>query len=154
MDEQDRRKILYGAWTNMMYRCNNPKNRRYHNYGGRGIKVSSEWESFEEFYLWAINNGHQENLSLERIDNDGDYSPDNCKWATIKEQNINRRNVHEIEIDGETKTVMEWCKIYDLNPGTFYSRYNIYGWDLVKSITTPVQIVRKNHTGFKDKYAK
>ena len=84
---------LYNIWTSMKQRCGNPKANEYENYGGRGITVCEEWEKdFEAFYDWALKNGYAHNLTIDRKDNDKGYYPDNCKWATMKEQQNNRRN--------------------------------------------------------------
>lgn len=147
MKEQKERKKLYGAWKNMLYRCNNPNHSRYEDYGGRGITVCEEWHDFETFYKWSVENGHSEKLSLDRVNNDGMYEPSNCQWSSILEQQNNRRGNHIITINGESKTTQEWCKIYDLNYNTFFNRYNILKWDLEKSITTPVK-GRKSPRGF------
>lgn len=131
----------------MLYRCHNPNHKKYLHYGGRGIEVVSEWHDFDVFLNWAISNGHSEGLTLERIDNNGNYEPDNCKWETYEQQNKNRRSVHEITINGETKNANEWCEVYNLNRSTFYTRYNVYGWDAIRAIITPT--IRKRPSGYK-----
>ncbi|MCF8012566.1 MAG: hypothetical protein K9L56_14950 [Clostridiales bacterium] len=80
---------IHSLWSSMKQRCMNENDKAYKNYGGRGIEVCEEWIDFETFYKWASNNGYEEGLMLERIDNDGDYCPDNCKWVSRKEQNNN-----------------------------------------------------------------
>lgn len=95
------------ALINIKRRCYNPRSKAYPNYGGRGIKLCPEWKgSAEAFYLWAMGAGHTMGLTLDRIDNNGDYSPDNCRWATMKTQLRNNRRNHRIQ----GKTIAEWCE--------------------------------------------
>lgn len=103
---------LYQAWRRMLYRCYNPKNPSYQRYHGR-INVCTEWKySFENFLRWAIENGWESGLSLDRVNNDGDYSPSNCRWATAKQQARNRSSCVYLTHNGVTKTLMEWCEEY------------------------------------------
>ena len=115
---------LYGIWQGMKGRCENPNNARYNRYGGRGISVCKEWkEDFIAFRDWALTNGYDDGLTIDRIDNDGGYSPDNCRWATIKEQSNNRSTNINITIGNSTRNLMEWCEIFGLNYKKIYSRY-------------------------------
>ena len=96
----------------MKERCNNPKNKRFKNYGARGIKVCDEWEhSFTKFENWAMANGYKAGLSIDRIDNDKGYSPENCKWSTYVEQNRNRGNYNRlITYNGKTQCIAAWAE--------------------------------------------
>lgn len=98
-------KRLYEIWRSMHYRCENEKHTSYPNYGGRGIKVCEGWNSFVYFAIWAIENGYDEDLTLDRIDNDGDYHPNNCRWVDAREQANNKRGVPYLKTtDGRTKS--------------------------------------------------
>ena len=115
---------LYNLWVSMKERCNNPNNSRYHRYGGRGITVCKEWrDSFLNFKKWAYENGYQENLSIDRKDNDGNYEPSNCKWATNKEQCNNRSTNIVIKYKGVEKTATEWSKETGIDSHTIIKRY-------------------------------
>lgn len=126
---------LYQIWRKMRYRCNNPRNVCYPNYGARGIKVCEEWDSsFIAFQNWALNHGYQESLSIDRIDNDGDYSPENCRWCTMEQQANNRRNNLIIKYDGQTKTVAEWSKLIHIPRHRLYKRLE-NGWPIEDALT-------------------
>ncbi len=90
-----RKTKLYFIWCNMKDRCQREKNKRYADWGGRGIKVCPEWQNYEAFHEWAIQNGYEEGLSIDRINNDGNYQPSNCRWITRSEQNANKRKTYK-----------------------------------------------------------
>ena len=105
---------VYKAWKRMLNRCYDPNNASYKYYSGR-IEVCTEWRySFENFLRWSLGNGWQKNLSLDRIDNDGNYEPSNCRWVTMKQQGRNRRTCIYLTHNGVTKTMMEWCEIFNV----------------------------------------
>ena len=102
---------LYSVWQNMLTRCKNPNRKHYDRYGGRGIKVCEEWENnFKIFEEWAFSNGWRKGLTIERIDNDGNYEPSNCRWATLKEQARNRRSNVWLNVDGEKILLFDVAK--------------------------------------------
>lgn len=120
---------LYGIWQGMKGRCDNPHNARYDRYGGRGIVVCDEWRnSFENFYNWAIQNGYSDELTIDRKDNDGNYEPGNCRWSSNQEQCNNRCTNVKITIGNATKTLTEWCVIFELDIYTINARYNRNGF--------------------------
>lgn len=114
---------LYSIWRSMRTRCYNPKAINYQWYGAKGIKVCDEWQCFLPFYDWAVRNGYSDNLTLDRIESDGNYTPENCRWITISEQQQNRSDNALITINGETKCLSEWSRIYGINYGTARSRH-------------------------------
>jgi len=128
---------LHKVWANMKSRCFNPNLPRYKDYGGRGITMCKEWaDDFMAFYEWAIANGYADDLTIDRIDNDGNYCPENCRWATMKEQRHNRKDVHLITYNNETLSAKEWS--LRLGGGATLVGYRLRnGWDVVKAITTP-----------------
>ena len=115
---------LYEVFKTMHRRCESPSSNRYNHYGARGISVCEEWSNFDAFREWAYTNGYSEGLTLDRIDNNGNYCPENCRWATAKEQSNNRRNSVWVEINGVRKTVAEWSNVSGISPYTLYSRVN------------------------------
>ena len=115
--------------ANMLQRCFNEKEVSYKNYGGRWISVCDEWrDSLPAFYDWAMANGYREGLTLDRIDVNGDYCPENCRWATDKEQANNKRNSAMVEINGEIKTLSEWAEHSGIRRTTLRRRLEL-GWD-------------------------
>lgn len=119
---------LYHIWQNMKSRCYYSKQEKYKRYGGRGIKVCEDWQDFTAFKEWAIKNGYSDNLSLDRINNDGDYEPQNCRWADMRTQQNNRRNNRFVTINGETRTISEWSRISGIKRSTLSSRIQ-RGWE-------------------------
>lgn len=120
---------LHDIWLGMKGRCYNEHDARYSRWGGRGIKVCEEWRTnFIAFRDWAISSGYQDDLTIDRIDNNGDYCPENCRWATIKEQSNNRSTNINIKIGNSTKTLMQWCEIFELDYAKIYRRYQRNGF--------------------------
>lgn len=111
----------YNAWANIKDRCNNPNNNRFKHYGGRGITYCKQWESFENF-LADMGERPSKHHSIDRIDNDGEYSKKNCRWATIDEQNSNRRGVTLITINGVSQTAGKWSQTADVDASTIKRR--------------------------------
>ena len=129
---------IYNIWNGMKARCSNPKSCSYKRYGARGISVCDDWKnSFENFYSWSIQNGYGDNLTIERIDNDGNYCPENCKWVSRKEQCRNRRTNVIFEYMGEKHILIEWCEILNLDYKFIHNRIYKMGWSFEKSISTP-----------------
>ncbi len=116
---------IYQIWADMKDRCNNKNNQFYKNYGKRGIKVCEDWSTnFMNFYNWAINNGYTSRLTIDRIDVNGNYEPNNCRWATRKIQANNTRVTRKIVIYGEKKSAYEFEKQYGIKAHTLIDRYN------------------------------
>lgn len=115
---------LYGVWRNMKKRCLNPKCKSFIHYGARGIKVCMEWrKDFIPFYKWAMENGYKDGLTIDRIDNDGEYCPENCRWTTQKEQQNNRSNNIKFLYDGEILSIGDVAKKLGMSYGKFYRIY-------------------------------
>ncbi len=128
------REKLFRVWKSMLHRCYSEHSSSYKNYGERGIFVCDEWHEYETFKSWALQNGYAEGLSIDRIDVNGNYCPDNCKFSTIKEQANNKRNNHLVEIDGVTKTIAQWADYAGLSYSTVAQRVAVgkTGSDIIK----------------------
>lgn len=133
------RSKLYIIHFNMKRRCNGVNTPYYKNYGGRGIKYCKEWERYETFKKWALANGYKDGLSLDRIDVDGDYTPQNCRWVTWKEQSNNKRQTVFITYKGKTQSLQRWAEESGIRYTTFRARIIQYGWDMEKALNTPVR---------------
>ena len=124
---------IYKTWVDMLRRCNNPKCKKYHDYGGRKITVIDRWLKFENFH--EDMGPRPDGSSLDRINNDGNYGPDNCRWSTALEQNDNRRNT--VMINGEPLAVV--ARRHGMSRSVLYQRYVILGWTLEEALNTPVR---------------
>lgn len=133
---------LYACYYRMRHRCENPSDSSYSRYGGRGIKVCDEWKrDIVSFIEWGIASGYKRGLSIDRIDNDGDYSPDNCRWANCVQQCNNRRTNKQITYNGETHTVAEWSRIVGIGQLTLNNRITTLGWSVEDALFRPLQEV-------------
>lgn len=130
---------LYSVWVNMRNRCFNSNNKSFVYYGGRGISVCDEWNEFLNFEKWAIQNGFEENLTLDRIDVNGNYEPENCRWISQKEQMRNTRVNHLLTYNGYTKTMADWAEITGIPYSTLKQRINKYNYSVEKALTKPVK---------------
>lgn len=132
---------LYNVWNSMRQRCNNPHCRSYKNYGGRGIGICREWDDFLVFKEWALNNGYDEDAkrgecTLDRIDVDKGYAPENCRWVSMRAQGNNKRDSIWITYNGENRPLTEWADIVGLDYTTLWKRY--------KNGLNPEQILYKS----------
>ena len=132
---------LYRVYQSIKSRCHNHRSDNFYLYGGRGITICDEWKKFDNFCDWALSNGYDEaalfgKCTIDRIDPNKGYSPDNCRWVSMREQNNNRRNNHLITFNGETKTIAEWERDNGLYKGAVMSRLRS-GWDIEHALTVP-----------------
>ena len=135
---------IYHVWQSMKSRCYNKNNCAYERYGGRGIKICEEWLDPFIFYTWAINNNYTHGKQIDRMDNNGDYEPNNCRWATPKEQSNNRRSNRYIFWRGKTKTMAEWAVYLGISYHALRSR--VYkGWTITRAFSTKFRQVSKTH---------
>lgn len=131
---------IYAEYIDMRKRCR-PDYKNHKRYYDRGIDMCDEWKGengVHAFFLWAQNSGYRDDLTLDRIDNDKGYSPDNCRWATVKEQANNRSTTVKVTRNGVTKSLAEWADEVGIKRGTLYRRLHVYGYDIEKALTEPV----------------
>lgn len=125
---------LYKIWDKMKQRCYNYKDSNYPNYGERGIKVYNDWYvDFMTFHDWAINNGYKSNLTIDRIDVNGNYTPDNCRWVDMITQNNNKRNTVYLTCNGKTQSVAQWSRELGISASKLYYRHS-KGWNDYKCL--------------------
>lgn len=126
---------LYGVWCSMKTRCYNRNSQYYSHYGGRGITVHDSWRNnYIEFKEWAIKNGYQEGLTIDRIDVNGNYCPENCRWVDRSAQANNRRSNILCTLNGETHNLTEWSKITGISYSKLNQRFHA-GWDVKRMLT-------------------
>ncbi len=126
----------YRAWSAMLTRVNNPKQKTYYLYGGRGIKVCKRWEKYENF-LADMGRAPTPNHSLDRINSDRDYKPSNCRWATQTEQVENRRITIKVTFDGRNMPLTEACRLQNISPRLVRKRIKVQRWSEIDALTTP-----------------
>lgn len=128
---------IYTAWVSMKTRCSNPKCDRFANYGGRGIKVCERWNDFRNF-LTDMGEKPSPKHSLDRIDTNGDYTPENCRWATMEQQYSNRTDSHLLTFNGKTQTITQWSRELGFNHSALVRRLQ-RGWSVEETLTIPLQ---------------
>lgn len=128
---------LYSVWASMKQRCENPKNKRYRDYGGRGIHLCSEWMDFAPFMKWAIEHGYRIGLDIDRIDNNNGYSPKNCRFVTRRQNCQNKRDNVYITIHGSTKTISEWSDVSGIHEKVIQKRLK-RKWDDCAAVFAPL----------------
>lgn len=134
---------LYKIWKGMKARCYlNDGGRTYRDYGGRGIRMCDEWKnSYESFSLWAKSKGYNDDMSIERIDVNGNYEPGNCTFIRLEDQSANRRNTM-LTVNGVTKTKAQWAEEAGIGLSTLSSRLNKLGWPPEQAVSTPAREMR------------
>lgn len=135
-------KKLKSVWHNMKTRCGNKNSNVYKWYGSRGIHVCDEWLDYQNFRVWALSAGYDDSLTLDRIDTNGDYCPENCRFISQKKNCNNRRSNHLIEHRGAIHTLREWSDSTGINYETLCSRIHELGWSFEKAITTPIHKIK------------
>lgn len=137
-----RKTRLYRIWVNMKTRCCNTNDNHFKDYGARGIKICDEWlNDFMNFYNWSMENGYKDNLTIDRIDVNGNYEPSNCRWATILEQNRNRRVVKVITFNGKSQTISQWSSELKLGKETIRERIK-KGWTIEECLFGKKKVIK------------
>lgn len=133
---------LYHIWNSMRQRCENPKTISYKYYGAKGITVCEEWQKFVGFRDWALSHGYNKELTIDRINSNGNYEPSNCRWATVKEQQNNTSYNQLITHNGETHNITQWSELLGIPRTTLYNRVR-RGWDKERILTTKTRKYRE-----------
>jgi len=132
---------LYQTWANMKTRCYNQKNPDYGNWGGRGVRVCNRWQNSHNF-IADMGPSYTEGATLDRIDNNADYSPDNCRWVSRKTQNNNKRNNRVIEYRGRRLNLTQWAKEFGIKRSTLSMRYYKYNWSVDRLFSPTREVSR------------
>lgn len=131
---------LYRIWIDIKRRCQDPRHLNYLKYGARGIGVCQEWSiSFDSFREWSVCHGYSDQMTIDRIDNEKGYSPENCRWVTMRVQCNNKRNNNLIEFKGKVHTLSQWAEITGINRSTISRRICKLGWPVERALTEPVK---------------
>lgn len=131
---------VYSIWCGIIARCENPNSEYYDKYGGRGIKMCEEWRNNPlSFYEWSMSHGYDDKLSIDRMDNDGNYEPSNCRWSNRTEQANNTSRNHYITYNGNTMTIAQWARETGIANGAIADRLS-RGWDVSLALTTPTKV--------------
>lgn len=131
---------LRSRYDKIKERCYNPNCKSYHRYGGRGIKMCDEWlHDFSAFEKWCYRNGYAKGLMIDRVDNDGDYCPENCRFVTNKENCQHKSNTRFYTYNGKTQNLTQWCDELGLSYSVMLARLTRYGWSFEKAVTTPTK---------------
>ena len=135
---------LYNIWSKMKQRCYDKNHTYYNRYGGRGIVVCDEWKNdFTTFRKWAYENGYTDNLTIDRVNNNGNYEPTNCRWITLQDQCNNRSTTRLLTFNNQTHSIAEWARIYGTSRNVIWYRLK-QGWSVEKTLTTPFVKYKKD----------
>lgn len=129
---------LRSIWGDIRKRCTNPRTKSFVNYGGRGIKICDAWADYRMFKEWALAHGYRDTLTIDRINNNGNYEPGNCRWATVGEQSLNKRTTKLLSYKGETKSVQEWAASIGIGYKILWARLKRWG-SVEKCLVTPLR---------------
>lgn len=139
---------IYSIWAGMKNRCYNKNEPAYKRYGGRGIRMCNEWKDVpDHFFEWAYKNGYTDNLTIERIDVDGDYCPENCTWIPRNKQQANRSYCRMYTYNGKTQNLTQWCYELGIPYKQVHNRINKLGWSFERSISEPCHIEKRTKKG-------